>query len=71
MRVQVPAFGLGKSGGYRAIYQSATVDEEIYVVLLATYFKGDREDLDQTTYKELKEAAAEILGNVIDYEWEL
>ena len=40
-----------------------------YVVFLAVYFKGDREDLDNDTYKSLGEAANSILGNVLSVEW--
>ena len=69
MRVAAPGLTVGKSGGYRVIYASACVDECQHFVLLALYYKGDREDLDPSTYKALVAEAATILSNVIDYSW--
>lgn len=69
MRVAAPGLTVGKSGGYRLIYATACVDECQYFVLLALYYKGDREDLDTSTYRSLGVEAAAVLGNVIDYAW--
>ena len=70
MRVKAPGLTTGKSGGYRLIYSTACVDECQHFVLLALYYKGDREDLDPGDYKSLKAQAAAILGNVIDFFWD-
>jgi len=69
MRVKAPGLTVGKSGGYRLIYATARVDEVQHFVLLALYYKGDREDLDRDTYRALVVQAATVLGNVFDYEW--
>jgi hypothetical protein len=69
LRVRVEALNCGQSGGYRAIYQSAIVGEEVYVVLLSTYYKGDQEDLDSKTYESLVEESRVILSNVLGYDW--
>jgi hypothetical protein len=69
MRVKAPGLTAGKSGGYRLIYATAFVDECHYIVLLALYYKGEREDLDPDEYSSLKREAAAILRNVIDYSW--
>jgi hypothetical protein len=69
MRVAAPGLTIGKSGGYRLIYATACVDECQHFVLLALYYKGDRDDLDPSSYKALVAEAATILSNVIDYSW--
>lgn len=69
MRVAAPGLTVGKSGGYRLIYATARIDESQHLVLLALYYKGDREDLEPSEYKALGLEAATILGNVIDYSW--
>lgn len=69
MRVAAPGLTAGKSGGYRLIYATARVDECQHFVLLALYYKGDREDLEPSDYKALKVEASAILGNVIDHSW--
>lgn len=69
MRVKAPGLTAGKSGGYRLIYSTAFVDECQHFVLLALYFKGEREDLDPDEYKMLEPEAKSILGHVIDHSW--
>jgi hypothetical protein len=70
MRVAAPGLTAGKSGGYRLIYATSRVDECQHFVLLALYYKGDREDLDASDYRALQVDAAAVLGNVIDYAWD-
>jgi mRNA-degrading endonuclease RelE of RelBE toxin-antitoxin system len=70
MRLRVPGLNVGKSGGYRLIYRYEVVDEVPHIVLLETYFKGDKEDLTKTEYQELSALAEEILSNPFDYDWE-
>ncbi len=41
----------------------------IRIVLLETYFKGDREDLSNGEYETLMGAAKEILSNPMIYDW--
>ena len=70
MRVAVPSCSLGKSGGYRVIYSAAAIDEMTHVVFLATYFKGDFEDLTITQYDDLLAESEQILGDPLSYDWE-
>lgn len=51
------------------IYATACVDECQHFVLLALYYKGEREDLDPSAYKVLVTEAATILSSVIDHSW--
>ena len=69
MRVAVPSLKLGKSGGYRVIYCLQQIDEILYVVFVALYFKGDQADLSDEQYVEARHSAEEILGNVLDFDW--
>jgi Protein of unknown function (DUF1044). len=69
MRIAVPGLNLGKSGGYRLIYEVREMDEVFHIVFLETYFKGDKEDLTQAEYKVLKETSNQILSNPLEYEW--
>ncbi len=69
MRVRVPSLNVGKSGGYRLIYRRSIIDEVQYLVLLETYFKGDKEDLTFDEYQQLLTESDTILSNVLDYEW--
>lgn len=69
MRVAAPGLHVGKSGGYRLIYTAEEMDDMIRIVLLETYFKGDREDLSNGEYETLMGAAKEILSNPMIYDW--
>lgn len=70
MRLRVPGLNVGKSGGYRLIYQVKEMDEAIHVVFLETYFKGDCEDLSDLAYKELVKTAEEIFNQPMQFEWD-
>lgn len=70
MRLRVPGLNVGKSGGYRLIYQVKEMDEALHVVFLETYFKGDCEDLSQAAYKELASTAAAIFDQPMFHEWD-
>lgn len=70
MRLRVPGLNVGKSGGYRLIYQVKEMDEALHVIFLETYFKGDCEDLSQAEYKDLASSAAAIFEQPMLYEWE-
>lgn len=69
MRLQLPSLKIGKRGGYRRVYASRRVDEFIYVLIVALYFKGDMEDLAHTEYATAERTAESILGRVLDFEW--
>jgi mRNA-degrading endonuclease RelE of RelBE toxin-antitoxin system len=70
MRLRVPGLNVGKSGGYRLIYQAKEMDEALHVVFLETYFKGDCEDLSQAAYKDLVSTAEAIFAQPMLFEWE-
>lgn len=70
MRVRVPALNVGKSGGYRLIYKAQLIDEVWKVVLLATYFKGDCEDLSDSDYIIVSEESKLIFESAEDIKWE-
>jgi len=63
MRVHVPALQVGKSGGYRLIYQALMVDEVWKIALLAAYFKGDCDDLTRDEYAAILAEAHEIFND--------
>jgi hypothetical protein len=69
MRVRVPGYNVGKSGGYRLIYRAKEIDEATYVVYLETYSKGDCEDLDNDEYKVLVVEAEAVLSQPLLYDW--
>ena len=69
MRVAAPGLNVGKSGGYRLIYTAQEMDDMIRIVLLETYFKGDREDLTKGEYKTLAGTAKAILSNPMMHDW--
>lgn len=64
-----PGLNCGKSGGYRLIYRAEVLDESWHVIFLATYFKGDCEDLPKAEYKALLKESEAILSHSLDYEW--
>jgi hypothetical protein len=70
MRVGIPQSGMGKSGGYRLIYRQIVVEQEIYIILLAIYFKGDQEDLKESEYLALHSESEGILDDLLAHEWE-
>lgn len=70
MRMRVPGYNIGKSGGYRLIYRAQEMDQGIYIVFLETYSKSDREDLDHDAYKTLVAEADSILSQPLIYDWE-
>ena len=71
MRIKVPSLNVGKSGGYRLIYKPVLVGESWRVALLATYFKGDCEDLSSDEYKTIQSEADALFGDVNAIEWNL
>ena len=70
MRLRVPGYNVGKSGGYRLIYRAKEMDQAIYVFYLETYSKSDREDLDHDAYKTLVTDAEAILTHPLLHDWE-
>jgi len=70
MRMRVPGYNVGKSGGYRLIYRAKEMDEAIYVVFLETYSKNECEDLTHAEYKILVKEAATILAQPLLHDWE-
>jgi|694.fasta_scaffold90029_2 hypothetical protein len=70
MRLQVPGLNTGKSGGYRLVYSVREMDEAQHVVFLETWFKGEKEDLSFSEYKELEAAASEIFAQPTLFDWE-
>jgi mRNA-degrading endonuclease RelE of RelBE toxin-antitoxin system len=70
MRLRVPGFNVGKSGGYRLVYRAKEMDQAIYVVFLETYSKGDCEDLSHIEYKTLQAEAEIILFQPLLHDWE-
>ena len=70
MRLRVPGLNVGKSGGYRLIYRTEVVDEIPHIVLLETYFKGEKEDLTQAEYRKLSVRAEEILSDPLSFDWD-
>jgi mRNA-degrading endonuclease RelE of RelBE toxin-antitoxin system len=70
MRVRVPGYIVGKSGGYRVIYRAKEMDEATYVVFLETYSKSDCTDLANNDYKTLVVEAEAILSQPLRYDWE-
>lgn len=70
MRVRVPGYNVGKSGGYRLIYRAKEMDEAIYVVFLETYAKSEFADLSHDDYKTLIGEAESILADPLRYDWE-
>lgn len=71
MRVHVPSFPVGKSGGYRLIYKPMMIDEVWKIALLAAYFKRDCEDLSKAEYDGIAGEAEEIFNDAEGrFEWE-
>jgi len=70
MRIQCRSQNFGKSGGYRAIYQHEIIDEIMYIVIVAIYFKGDQEDLSNDEYQTARTEAEDILGDVLSHSWD-
>lgn len=69
MRVKVPALNTGKSGGYRLIYKALVVDETWTIALLASYFKGDCDDLESAEYKIIESESNDIFEHSEDIPW--
>ena len=69
MRLMVPGLNCGKSGGYRVIYRAGIVDEAWHIIFLSTYFKGGREDLAKSEYKDLLQESENILKDSMSCEW--
>jgi hypothetical protein len=70
MRVKVPSLNVGKSGGYRLIYKPMRIGESWRVIFLATYFKGDCEDLSNDEYKTIQSEADALFAEVNAIEWD-
>jgi len=71
MRIHVPALNVGKSGGYRLIYKAIMVDEVRKIALLATYFKGDCDDLTKSEYAVIAAEGEEIFNDCEEkFKWE-
>jgi mRNA-degrading endonuclease RelE of RelBE toxin-antitoxin system len=69
MRVNVPSLNTGKRGGYRLIYKALVIDETWTIVFLASYYKGDCDDLDSTEYKMIESEANDIFCRSEDIPW--
>lgn len=63
VRLHVPSLNCGKSGGYRVIYSVSTKEGETYIVFLACYWKGDKEDLSGDEYSQLVARASELFDD--------
>lgn len=59
-RVENPARGKGKRGGFRYMYYFLERDEEIYLMFL--FDKGEQEDLNENQKAELRRAIAALKG---------
>jgi hypothetical protein len=59
-RVENPARGKGKRGGFRYMYYFLERDDEIYLMFL--FEKGEQEDLNETQKAELRRAVAALKG---------
>ena len=59
-RVENPARGKGKRGGFRYMYYCLERDEEIYLMFL--FDKGEQEDLNENQKAQLRRAIAELKG---------
>ena len=70
MRIRIPGYNVGKSGGYRLIYRAQEMDQAIHVVFLVTYSKSDHADLDHDVYKTLVAEAEAILAKPLLFDWE-
>jgi len=70
MRIAIPKFHLGKSGGYRLIYSKTIIGQVVYVVFLSVYFKSDISDLNNSTYSHLVDLSKEIFNDPLSYAWE-
>lgn len=71
MRINVPGLQAGKSGGYRLIYRAEVVDEVWHIIFMATYFKGEIEDLSKKDYRELSDVAEQILSDTLSFDWDI
>ena len=70
MRVRVAGLTKGKSGGYRAIYSKWSDATCTRVVFHAVYFKSDRADLDDATYRALQAECKELFARPAAVHWE-
>ena len=52
------------------IYCVQLIDEIKYVVFLHLYFKGDQADLTDDQYKDALTLAEQLLGNVLELDWQ-
>jgi hypothetical protein len=59
-RVENPARGKGKRGGFRYMYYFLERDDEIYLMFL--FDKGEQEDLNETQKAELRRAVVALKG---------
>lgn len=59
-RVENPARGKGKRGGFRYMYYFLERDDEIYLMFL--FDKGEQEDLNESQKAELRRALAALKG---------
>ncbi len=70
MRVRVPGYNVGKSGGCRVIYRAKEMNEATYIVFLETYSKSERADLANDDYETLVVEAEGILSQPLRHDWE-
>jgi mRNA-degrading endonuclease RelE of RelBE toxin-antitoxin system len=70
MRIRIPGYKVGKSGGYRLIYRAKEMDEAIHIVFLEVYSKSECEDLVHSEYLALTVEAENILSDPLRYDWE-
>lgn len=59
-RVENPARGKGKRGGFRYMYYFLEFDDELYLMFL--FDKGEQEDLNQDQKAALRKAVAALKG---------
>ncbi len=69
MRLRARDLNCGKSGGYRLIYRKIEDEEIIYIVFLAVYFKGDKDDLSAAEYGVIDMESESIFNNSLQIEW--
>lgn len=70
MRLRAPGLNSGKSGGYRLIYRKVLMEEVVFILLLDTYFKGDKEDLSNDEYIILMNEAEDLLDHLLEIAWD-
>ena len=63
VRFNLERTNFGKSGGYRIIYSYVYIEEDLYLIFMEIYFKGDKEDLSHEEYQTLISKREEVIDN--------